>query len=426
MPIRGILYEATAAPAPATTSLAGNHDADFVVIGAGYTGLTAAIHAASRGVKTIVLEAQGPGFGGSGRNHGHCVPILGFINAKSAVERLGQERGQRFTGMLVNSGKTVFSLIEKYGIDCEAAPTGALQLAHSPATIDQQKRQYETYAKLGIEGVWLDRDKAVAMTGSEAFHGGWMHPDGGHLNPLAYARGLARAAIGEGAEIYTGSPAISLAREGDAWRVTCPSGTVRARRVGIATNAYTDRLLPPLGQSYFIMTSYALASEPLDPAIRRKILPGNQSLGDTRPDVRYLRFDKDNRMIVGGLVETIRGRNVGWTEGHMRKRFAAAFPELAGVKWGWYWSGKLAINMDRQPHLYNPAEGLYALVGYSGRGVPTATALGEVLGEAGTGVPAADLPMEIAEVRRLLPAPLLSAMVPRFRGPINRIRSIRG
>lgn len=424
MPIRGILYETTAPAAPVTTQLTGTHDADFVVIGAGYTGLTAAIYAASRGTKAIVIEAQGPGFGGSGRNHGHCVPILGFINPKSAVERLGRERGERFTNLLVNSGKTVFSLIGRYGIDCEAAPTGALQLAHSPATVEQQKRQCETYARLGIDAVWLDRAQAVAMSGSDVFHGGWMHPDGGHLNPLAYARGLARAAINEGAEIYTNSPVVSLERETGGWRVTCPSGTVRAKRVGIATNAYTDRLLPPLGRSYFIMSSYAFASEPVDPALRRKILPGNQSLGDTRPDVRYLRFDKANRLIVGGLVETIRGRNVEWTEAHMRERFSAIYPELANVKWGWYWSGRLAINMDRQPHLYNPAEGLYALVGYSGRGVPTATALGEVLGEAGVGVPASDLPMEISELKPLLSAPILSAFVPRLRGPINRIRSI--
>jgi glycine/D-amino acid oxidase-like deaminating enzyme len=108
----------------------------------------------------------------------------------------------------------------------------------------------------------------------------------------------------------------------------------------------------------------------------------------------------------------------------MNRRFKELFPEIGTLRWRWHWSGKLAINMDKQPHLYNPAEGLFALVGYSGRGVPTATALGEVLGEAGTGVAAADLPMEISELKPLVAAPLLSAFVPRFRGPINRIRSL--
>lgn len=420
----GSLYEDTAPAAPPTDVLTGNHDADFVVIGAGYTGLSAAIYAARHGVKTILLEAHGIGHGGSGRNHGHCVPVLGFINPKQAAEKLGAERGERYTRILADSGARVFSYIRDYGIDCEAAQTGALQLAHSPKAMPAVERQHAFYASLGKKPLLLDRDQAVRMTGSQDFHGGWLHPDGGHLNPLAYARGLARAAMSEGAALHTGSPAISIERQSGIWLVTCPQGTVRAKRVGVATNAYTGGLLPPLGKSFFTMISYAIASEPLDPKLRETIVPGNQSVGDSRPDVRYFRFDRDNRLIVGGLLEMVRGANFARTASFMTRRMQGLFPQIADIKWRWHWSGQLAINMDRAPHLYNPAEGLFELVGYSGRGVPTATALGEVLGEAGCGVPAGELPMEISELKPLAAGPILSALVPRLRGPINRVRSI--
>jgi len=418
----GSLYEDTAVAAPATVPLTGAQEADFVVIGAGYTGLSAAIHAAKRDVRTIVLEANEIGHGGSGRNHGHCVPVLGFINPTKAVEKLGTERGNRFTRILADSGDRVFSLIREYDIDCEAAPTGALQLAHSPKAMPAMQRQHAFYERLGVKPVLLDRNQAIALTGSESFHGGWLHPGGGHLNPLGYVRGLARAAMTEGATVHTGSPVVSLERKGGGWLVTCPQGTVHAKRVGIATNAYTGKLLNPLGKSFFVMSSYAVASEPLDPALRETILPENHNFGDTRPDVRYVRFDKQNRLIMGGLVEPTIGTDFKKTTAFLGLRLREMFPRIGKIDWRWHWSGQLAINMDRAPHLYNPAEGLFALVGYSGRGVPTATALGEVLGEAGCGVPANELPMEISELKSLAAAPILSVMVPRLRGPINRLR----
>ncbi|RJG41308.1 FAD-binding oxidoreductase [Mesorhizobium sp. DCY119] len=419
----GSLYEDTAPDAPATTPLTGAQEADFVVIGAGYTGLAAAIHAAKRNVRTIVLEADEIGHGGSGRNHGHCVPVFGFINPEKAVEKLGTERGNRFTHILADSGDRVFSLIREYDIDCEAAPTGALQLAHSPQAMPKMERQHAFYERLGTKPALLDRDQAIALTGSECFYGGWMHSGGGHLNPLAYVRGLARAAMTEGAEVHTSSPVVSLERKNGGWLVTCPQGTVHAKRVGIATNAYTDKLLPPLGKSFFIMSSYAIASEPLDPVLRETILPQNHNFGDTRPDVRYVRFDKQNRLIMGGLVEPIIGTNFEKTTAFIAKRVREMFPRIGKIDWRWHWSGQIAINMDRAPHLYNPAEGLFALMGYSGRGVPTATALGEVLGEAGCGMPANELPMEISELKSLAAAPILSIMVPRLRGPFNRLRA---
>ncbi|MCQ4161550.1 FAD-binding oxidoreductase [Roseomonas sp. GC11] len=411
-------YEDTAPAAPITHTLDGEHDADFVVIGAGYTGLTAALHAASQGARTLLVEAGEIGQGGSGRNHGHCVPVFGFLDPQAQP---------RLAALLAGSGARVFGLIREYGIDCEAAPTGALQLAHSPAAMEGLRRQCAFYARLGRNPVLLDRAEARRLTGSDAFHGGWLHPEGGHLNPLAFARGLARAAMQAGARLFTHSPVLELERLGEGWRLRCAGGSIRARRIGIATNAYTGRLRPPLGRSFFRMTAYGMASEPLPAALRRDLLPGNHNLGDTRPDVRYLRFDSRNRLIMGGLVEGALGRDPARSAAALNARlrtvFPAVFDTLGVLRWPWHWTGELAINLDRQPHLYQPAEGLFALLGYSGRGVPTATALGEVLAMAGLGTPAADLPMPISPLRPLWSAPLLSFLVPRLRGPWNRLRS---
>lgn len=420
---RGNPYEETAPEAPEAPPLAGERRVEFAVIGGGYTGLAAALHAAQAGVETALLEAEGIGHGGSGRNHGHCVPVLGFIDPEGAAARLGPERGARFTALLAGSGAKVFSLVREHAIDCEAAPTGALQLAHSPAAMEGLRRQCAFYARLGRGPRLLDAEEVRRLTGSAAFHGGWLHPEGGHLNPLAFARGLARAAQRAGARLHAASPALRLSRQGGGWRIETPGGALLAARVAIATNAYTGGLAPPLGRSFFRMTAYGLASEPVPAALRARLLPGNQSLGDTRPDVRYLRFDAQNRLIMGGLVETRLGRDPRLTARATAARLAGVFPELAGLRWGWHWSGELAINMDRAPHLYHPAEGLFALLGYSGRGVPTATALGEVLGLAGCGVPAGELPMAVSALRPLAAAPLLSALAPRLRGPINRLKT---
>lgn len=426
MTIDANLYETTAPAAPATGPLDGDLETDFLLVGAGFTGLSAALRAAGDGIATVVIEAKRIGEGGSGRNHGHCVPVFGYLDPEGARARLGEERGARWTDLLVRSGEEVFRLVRKHGIACEAAPTGTLHLAHNAAAVARIERQHAFYERLGRKPILIDKAEAERLTGSPIYHGGWIHPDGGHLNPLAYARGLARAALEAGASIFTDTPALDLVRDGDRWRVKTPKGSIRAKIVAIATNGYTERFAAPLGSTYFTMDAYAIASAPIDPKLREVLLPGNHNVGDTRPDIHFYRFDAQNRLIVGGLVEPRLGTDLAHTVAYMTRRMRRVFPMLDTISWDYRWSGRLCANLSVRPQLYNPAEGLYALLGYSGRGVPTATALGAVLAEAATGRPANELPMEISPVRRLIGAPLFSALVPRIRGPYKRMLGALG
>lgn len=415
-------YGQTAVVPPPTAPLSGEIETDALVVGGGYAGLSAALHAAKAGLGVTLLEAGEIGAGGSGRNHGHCVPVYGYLDPAAAHAALGAERGARQVRLLADSGALVFSLIERYGIDGEAFPVGTLHVAHDAASVPRLRAQHAKYAALGKAGDWLDAAATRSATGSDAYVGGWIHREGGHLNPLAYARGLARAALAEGATIHTASPVLSLSREGEGWRARTPAGSVRARTVALATNAYTDALVPGLARSFFRLTAYGLASAPLAAPVRETILPGHHNLGDTHRDVRFFRIDAAGRLVVGGLVEPRRGRNVALTAAMMTKRMRAIFPQLDRLDWEWHWQGPLAINLDRRPHLYAPAPGLFALLGFSGRGVPTATALGSVLAEALAGTPPDELAWPVEPVRPIPGRAALSLAVPPVRGLYNRLR----
>ena len=424
-PFGGCLYEQTAPAPPPTGSLAGDMLADLLVIGAGFTGLSTALHAAERGLDAVVVCAGAIGAGASGRNHGHCVPVMRFDTPEGIRHRLGADRGERFVRLFADAGREVFDLVRRHGIDCEAAPVGTLEVAHAPEALKEVHAQCARYAALGKATVLLNAEQVAHITGCRRYYGGWVHPEGGHLNPLALCRGLAKAAIDAGARIYTESPVRRIAASGGHWLIQCPEGRIVADRIVIATNAHTGSLWPGLGDTYVTLRAYGLATDPLGEDLREQILPGNHNLGDSRPDVHFYRFDRENRLIVGGLVEHRRGRDAVETASLMGRRMAWLYPPLGGIRWRWFWQGTLAVNPDVRPHFYAPAPGIAAVLGYSGRGLSTATAMGRVLADWARGQVADDLPLPTAPIRPVRSRRLLSVLVPRLRGPFNRMRDRR-
>ena len=209
----------------------------MAVIGAGYTGLPTALHLAKAGVRVVVIEAEEAGYGGSGRNAGHCSPIFLHHTPEQVVAALGPRFGPRMIDLQIDAGNLVFGLIEQYGIDCEGAQNGLITAAHTPSAVPACEAKCAQYTALGKAARVLDREEVASLTGSERYAGGWFHPEGGHLNPLGYARGLARAAISEGAVIHTASPVRRVVPAGTGWRVETPRGAVVADKVVIATNA---------------------------------------------------------------------------------------------------------------------------------------------------------------------------------------------
>ena len=237
---RASLWVATAMPAPECSPLGATVDADVCVIGGGYTGLSCALSLAESGTDVVVLEAQGIGHGGSGRNGGQVIPGL-KQDPDELLAILDRAEAERMIELAGSAADRTFALIDRHRIDCDARPGGWLQPAHSAAALKAITRRANGWAKRGAKVELLDKAQTAAALGSPFYHGAWIDRRAGTVQPLSYVRGLARAAIGKGARVFVDSPVQSLRHEADRWRVVTPQGEVRARTVALATDAVLGR-----------------------------------------------------------------------------------------------------------------------------------------------------------------------------------------
>lgn len=291
--------------------------------------------------------------------------------------------------------------------------------------MDKCRTCCEQYARL-IEGCrTLDKAEVQALTGSERYFGGWFIPDGGHLNPLAYARGLARAVLQEGGQVFTRSAVTSIVPKGGHWCARTDAGSVLADNIVIGTNAYTDGLWKGLDSTFFRLIAYCVASEPLGDNLRDTILPGRHNVIDTRSQTHYYKLDRDGRLVTGGVVGLRRGWEQGITGAAFTRRMNYLFPQLRMLTWPWLWHGYLAVNRETLPKLYELAPGVITALGYSGRGVPTATAIGKELAGKLVGTPANELALPITRPIPLRGRRLLSLAAPWILGPLHRWQDAR-
>jgi len=252
---------------------------DVAIIGGGFTGLSTALHCAEKGLSSHVLEAKQIGFGGSGRNCGLVNAAL-WLPPQEVRKQLGTTYGPRFISEFGKGPAAVFSLIEKHQIRCEATHTGTIHAAHAPSGYKDLQGRAEEWERLGQPVELLDRDAVSELIGTRVFHGGLLDHRAGTINPMAYCRGLARAALGAGAEISTGVKALQLRKDNQHWIVETDQGEVQANTVVLGTNAYTDDLWPDLKRIFTIIHYFQLASSPMDSSANH-ILPGKQGLWDT-------------------------------------------------------------------------------------------------------------------------------------------------
>ncbi|KAB1070278.1 NAD(P)/FAD-dependent oxidoreductase [Methylobacterium planeticum] len=399
-PLDPSLWAATAVPAPETPPLEASGRADVVVIGAGYCGLSTALHLAERGIRATVLEAQEVGFGASGRNGGQVIPGLKF-DPDDLVAKFGQERGERLAHFAGSTADTVFGLIEKHGLDVPHRRNGWIQGAHTQAGVDEVGRRAEQWARLGAPARALDKAETDRLLGTDRYLGGWLDGRGGAVQPLSYARGLARAAQAAGAAIHGCTPVTGLNRGRDGWRVTTAQGAeIVAERVILCTNGYTDALWPDLAQSIIAANSFQVATAPLSDNLRRSILPEGHVSSDTRKLLLYFRLDHTGRLLLGGRGPFREPRgSEDWA--HLERIVGKLFPQLGKIGFDYRWCGRVAITRDFLPHLHEPEPGLLIDIGCQGRGVGLQSTMGRAIAEYVATGNADALPVAPSPVARL-------------------------
>ncbi|MEM9198453.1 MAG: FAD-binding oxidoreductase [Pseudomonadota bacterium] len=394
------LWTATANLSPARPALAADAEADVVVVGGGFTGLSTALHLAERGKEVILLEAETPGWGASGRNGGQVNPGL-KAKPEETIAAHGADLGGRMVALSGGAGDLVFGLIERHGIRCDAARTGwirAAATAKDMAGLEETGRQWRARGD-AVEP--LSADEMAELLGVRAYVGGLIDRRGGNLHPLNYALGLAEAAERAGARIHGDSRVAEMRSTEEAATVRTEAGhLVTAKRAVICTNAYTAGLAAPLGHTVIPVTSLQVATAPLGDNLAATILPQGHSPSDTRRLLLYFRKDAAGRFVMGGRGAmgdaSVRARHQA-----LRDAALGLYPQLKGVDWTHAWGGDVAITRSQAPGLHQIAPRVMAALGYNGRGVGMATAMGTVLAQWGAGAPAEALDFPVTPARAI-------------------------
>jgi len=373
------LWAATANPPPATRPLEGERKADVVIVGAGYTGLSCAVHLADAGRETVVLEARGIGHGGSGRNLGQVNPGV-WADPRTVEKHLGEARGRLFNEAFGRSFELVESLVNRFEIACGLTRSGNVYVAHSARAVRAVEERYRQLKAYGFDVEFLDRTDTATLIGNDCYHAALLDKRAGNIHPLNYALGLADGAISLGATVHTASPVRRLARSGDGWRAETDAGRVLAKRAVVATDSYSGELWPGLARSMVPIGVYAAATEPLGENLRKAFLPQRTSTFETAPVPTYARMLASGRFVVGTL-----GYPPLWKEGPFdrwpRRQLGRLFPAAAGARFEFRWGGTIGMSDNHLPRLHEPAPGLTICCGFSGRGVTSATLAGRIVAE---------------------------------------------
>jgi glycine/D-amino acid oxidase-like deaminating enzyme len=360
----------------------------------------------------VLLEAGRVGDGGSGRNVGLVNAGL-WLPPDTVAARLGPVAGEALNTALAAAPDRVFDLIERHGIACEARRAGTLHLAHAPSGLRDLRRRAGQAQARGAPVALLDADETARRTGSARFHGALHDPRAGTIQPLAYARGLARAAAAAGARLFEHSAVVAADHHGGQWVLRTNGGKLRARRLLIATNAYhrptEGTRLPDLP----LVSFFQIATEPLGDNIGGDILPGGEGCWDTGTVMTSLRRDAAGRVILGGMGEG--GRiHEGWA----RRKLAHLLPRLADAPLAHVWSGRIAMTGDHLPRILRLGAGGLAVFGYSGRGIAPGTLFGAAAAtallsgdETALPVPAVDSHSEAVAALRTLGFEMAARMV---------------
>ena len=409
------LWAAATPPAPDLPELIGTQQADVIVIGAGFTGLSTALHLREAGVDVAIVEAAEPGWGASGRNNGQVIPTLSRPDPEDIIARHGAV-GERFVGLLRDSASTLFEVARRYKIEAEQEQAGWVQPVHSPGRIKIAERRVRQWSKFGAPVELLSREQARDMTGSDAWYGGFWNKSGGHINPLALARGLAHTVLGLGARIHARSPAVSFERRNDKWVVKTEKGEISGGALVVATNAYSGEfsksLVPQIAHEVMPVLSWQMATQPLSDNVRKTIIPGRQAMSDTHGELYFARYDARNRLVTGGAVLGP-GNKVERIKALVTERLQRLWPQIGEVSFDYVWNGYVGMTTDFLPRIHKLGPNAYGWTGCNGRAVALTIPLGNELAKAVRGVPENELALPFTE-----PVPIVAHGILRKLAPL--------
>lgn len=404
-PLTHGLWNTSAAPLQPLPTLTESTTTDVIVVGAGFTGLSTALHLAEHGIKAIVLEAFDVGFGGSGRNVGLVNAGL-WLKPSDLRQTLGAPHGDRLLENLGNAPSLVFDLIARYGIECEASRHGTLHCAVGGRGLREIETRHQEWRALHADVELLDAEATRAKVGSSAFTASLLDRRAGTIQPLAYVRGLARAALSLGSRIFTGTAVIGARDSGAAWTLETPQGAISAPWVIVATNVYSTGAWNKVAQEMVRLPYFNFATEPLPAVLLEKILPEGHGLWDSRKMLSSLRRDQAGRLIFGSIGALHAGARVhrDWAIRSLRK----LFPDLHDIRFEHEWFGSIGMTRDALPRFHRLARNTYSISGYNGRGIAPGTAFGRELAQLAMG--------RLAEGQLSLP------LTPLVRAPWRRSR----
>lgn len=356
-------------------ALAAREEVDVAIVGGGIMGLSTALSAARRGLSVRVLEARTIGQGASGLNGGQVIPGLKY-DPEWLLETFGRERGEALIAFAASTADAVFDTIRTENLAVPHARNGWIQAAHTETALAAAANRDRQWQARGVDATLLNAADIALLTGAEGYLGGWLDRRAGTINPLAFTLELARVATAAGVRIAEQVTVSDVRRDDASWRLVTRSGAeIRARYVVIATNAYSDGLIPGLAQTLVPLHSFQIATAPLPATLREKILPQGQAVSDSRRILNYYRLSPDGRFMLGGRGRMSVPKSAGdWA--HLERSALRIYPALQGIPIEKRWFGRVAVTPDHLPHIHEPEKGLMTLVGCQGRGVAMMTAMG--------------------------------------------------